>query len=138
MNEPIMKIFSSVACFLCGIWLGWALNKTQIEQVEVEKRVEVPVEVIKEVEVPVTEYVRVEVPKIIEKEIPVERVKNTQSIQWIDPDSIPITYPAAYVRGMTTYQHLTRDHGVHPQQIRGWSEPDMTKLHTYLHNGGKL
>lgn len=103
----------------------------------VEKIVEVEVEKIKEV--PVIQYVQVEKPKIetidkkiVETDLP--KVKPT-----LDPKKIPYTKPDWSYNGSNTIKwHIVNEHNIKPELIDGWSQQDLYKLHSYLHNGGRL
>lgn len=110
---PIFLFF-----FLFGIFISNRFDKTN-DTLYTEKVLIVPGEVKTELE---TEFIPIEI---------------NEEGNWIDPKTIPNTRPWT-VSGSDVRTHLLEDHGITDEQIKGWSVTDMHKLHSYLHNGGKV
>lgn len=59
----------------------------------------------------------------------------------IDPDRVPINGPMWDLKPVDTIETLVphlEEHEVVSSQVVGWTHPQLKKLHSYLHNGGKL
>lgn len=92
------------------------------------------IEVIKDIQTEI-EYVPIEIEPAIST---ADRVEFS-SVEWIDPKTIPDTFPIWDLKtGGDLAVHLIEEHVVNAAQIEGWSFKDLRKLHSYIHNGHTL
>lgn len=68
--------------------------------------------------------------------IPIVEIERNS--EWVDPKSIPQTKNWYIIGGGNMRNHLIKDHGVREAQIEGWGEKDLSRLHSYLHNGNTI
>lgn len=92
------------------------------------------VEIVKDIQTEI-EYIPIEIPTAITTTDKAE----FSSVVWINPDTIPETSPIYHLKtGGSLAKHLIEEHVVNAAQIEGWSEKDLIKLHSYIHNGHTL
>lgn len=124
-----MKVIPLSVAFLLGLLCSMSMKQTEV--VVEEKIVEVPVEVL----VPgqnITEYIAIGGDEVEESKPIATSILSRQ----IDPDSIPQTKPWYIYTGEEVIDHLWSHHQVDSSQVEGWSEEQLNRLHSYLHNGG--
>jgi hypothetical protein len=119
---------------LIAFFVGYSIRlpgpTVEVEKI-VEKIVEVPGKTITIVKTEI-EYVPITV-----TEPPVILMSESEPSAWIDPKTIPETRPWLF-HGVDILQHLLDEHTVRLDQVVGWSNKDLHKLHSYVHNGGSL
>ncbi len=121
-----MRVIPIIVSFMLGLLCS--LSVKQKETIVEEKIVKVPLEVLTPGQ-NIIEYIGID---LEEESKPVSILSKL-----IDPNSVPVTKNWYIHNWESTIDHLWSHHQVRPEQVQGWTEDQMAKLHSYLHNGGE-